>query len=80
MFLQKNPDVRSLLFAHFGLRSRHVVRRRRCGFELIVKSVSRESFPGAEDKQMAGGQCVKAAAGGDLNVECTDTPQKRVVS
>lgn len=74
MFLQKNPDFLSLLFAHFGLRIRHC-----CGFELSVKSVSRESFPGAEDKQMAGGQCVKAAAGGDLNVERTDTPQKRVV-
>lgn len=62
-------DFLSLVFTHFGLRSRHVVRWRRCGFELIVKSVSRGRFPGAEDKQMAGGQCVKAAAGGDLNVE-----------
>lgn len=72
-------DFLSLVFAHFGLRSRHVVRQRRSGFELIVKSVSRESFPGAEDKQMAGGRCVKAAAGGDLHVERTQTPQKRAV-
>lgn len=35
----------------------------------LLSSVSWGSFPGAEDKQMAGGQCVKAAAGGDLNVE-----------
>lgn len=72
-------DFLSLVFAHFGLRIRHVVRRRRCGLEFIVKSVSRESFPGVEDKQMAGGRCVKAAAGGDLNVGRTETPQKRVV-
>lgn len=63
----------------FGLRSRHVVRRRHSGLELIVKSGSRESFSAAEDEQMAGGWCVKAAAGGDLNVEYAETPEKRVI-
>lgn len=63
----------------FGLRSRHVVRRRHSGLEFNVKSGSRESFSAAEDEQMAGGWCVKAAAGGDLNVEYAKTPEKRVI-
>lgn len=63
----------------FGLRSRHVViDPDNLDWSSSSKVVS-ESFSAAEDEQMAGGWCVKAAAGGDLNVEYAETPQKRVI-